>query len=123
MTYHLMPQPLGLGAPVCRRLAVEKPREISAKGGDWESHSKMKTKRPPEPHAKLSGEKFTRCMEAALDYLKTNTSIRNSKLREITGIEYDQAITFFNLAIDAKILVRHGQSSGTHYVLFNRGQE
>jgi hypothetical protein len=62
-------------------------------------------------------------MDAALGFLKTNPSIRNSKLREITGVEYDQAITFFNRAILEKSLVRKGHSSGTHYILPNRREK
>ncbi len=70
-----------------------------------------------------SEETFRRCIGAALVFLKTNPSIRNSKLREITGIEYDQAIIFFNRAIQEKILVRKGHASGTHYILPNRSNE
>jgi hypothetical protein len=62
-------------------------------------------------------------MDAALVFLKTNLSIRNSKLRELTGIEYDQAITFFNRAILEKILVHKGHSSATHYILSNRSKK
>jgi hypothetical protein len=79
----------------------------------------MNPKPSTDSRTKLSEETFTRCIDAALVFLKTNPSIRNSKLREITGIEYDQAITFFNRAILEKTLLRKGHSSGTHYVLPN----
>ena len=62
-------------------------------------------------------------MAGALVILKTNPSIRNSKLREITGIEHDQAISFFNRAILEKTLLRKGHCSGTHYILPNRSKK
>ena len=83
----------------------------------------MNPKPSTDSRTKLSEETFTRCMDAALGFLKTNPSIRNSKLREITGVEYDQAITFFNRAILEKSLVRKGHSSGTHYILPNRREK
>jgi hypothetical protein len=79
----------------------------------------MNPKPSDDTRSKLSEETFSRCMDATLFFLKTNPSIRNSKLREITGIEYDQAITFFNRAILENTLLRKGSSSGTNYVLPN----
>jgi hypothetical protein len=79
----------------------------------------MNPKPSSDSRTKLSDATFTRCMDAVLVFLETNPSIRNSKLREITGIEYDQAITFFNRAILEKTLLRKGHSSGTHYILPN----
>jgi hypothetical protein len=80
----------------------------------------MNPKPKTDSRTKLSEETFTRCMDTALVFLRTNPSIRNSKLREITGIEYDQAITFFNRAILEKCLVRKGHASATHYILPSR---
>ena len=82
----------------------------------------MNPKPSTDSRTRLSEKTFTRCMDAALVFLKTNPSIRNSKLREITGVEYDQAITFFNRAILEKSLVRKGRSSGTHYILPDRSK-
>ena len=79
----------------------------------------MNPKPSIDTRTKLSEETFSRCMDTTLFFLQTNPSIRNSKLREITGIEYDQAITFFNRAILENKLLRKGHSSGTHYVLSN----
>lgn len=83
----------------------------------------MNPKPSTDSRTKLSEATFTRCMDAALVFLKTNPSIRNSKLREITGIEYDQAITFFNRAILEKTMLRKGHSSGTHYILPDRSKK
>ena len=46
---------------------------------------------------RLSEDTYRRCMDVALCFLKQNTSIRNRELREVTGIGYDQAVTFFML--------------------------
>lgn len=56
-------------------------------------------------------------MNAVREFLKVNGSIRNRQLRESAGVEYDQAITFFNRAILDKVLIRKGRASGTHYIL------
>ena len=77
----------------------------------------MNPKPSTDSRTRLSEETFERCMDAALVFLKANPSIRNSKLRELTGIGYDQAISFFNRAILAKRLVRNGHSSATNYTL------
>ena len=76
----------------------------------------MTPKLSTDSRTKLSEETYGRCLNAALAFLKTNTSIRNRELREVTGIEYDQAITFFNRAILEKTLLRKGHASGTHYI-------
>ena len=65
----------------------------------------------------LSDETYERCLSATVEYLKTVPLIRNRDLRAITKIEYDQAITFFNRAIEEERLQRKGKASGTHYVL------
>ena len=83
----------------------------------------MNSKPLIDSRKRLSVETFTRCMDAALVFLKTNPSIRNSKLREVTGIEYDRDISFFNRAILEKTLLRKGHSSGTHYILPNRSNK
>jgi hypothetical protein len=61
-------------------------------------------------------------MAATIAFLKKKPSIRNRELREVAGIDYDQAITFFNRAILEKSLVREGKFSGTHYILPNRSK-
>jgi hypothetical protein len=65
----------------------------------------------------LSDETYERCLSATVEYLKTVPFIRNRDLRAITRIEYDQAITFFNRALEEELLQRRGKASGTHYVL------
>ncbi len=71
---------------------------------------------------KLSEDTYRRCMDVALDFLIHNASIRNRELREVAGIGYDQATTFFNRAILEKRLVRKGCTSGTHYILSSRSK-
>ena len=80
----------------------------------------MNPKPSTDSRTKLSEETYERCLNAALVFLKSNASIRNRELREVTGIEYDQAITFFNRAILEKTLLRKGHGSGTHYILAKR---
>jgi hypothetical protein len=70
-----------------------------------------------EYSTKLTDEQFAHCWEVAEVFLKKTASIRNRQLREISGIGYDQAIDFFNRAVDEKRVVRLGSGSGTHYVL------
>ena len=50
-------------------------------------------------------------------FLLREGKIKNSQLRTLTGLEYDQAISFFNAALGLGLLVRKGRRSGTHYVL------
>jgi predicted HTH transcriptional regulator len=54
---------------------------------------------------------------AVLEFLKVNESITNRKLRQITNVNYDQAIFFFNRMIEKGVLNRIGVASGTHYTL------
>jgi hypothetical protein len=64
----------------------------------------------------LSNEDYKRCLQIALEYVEQHQSIRNRQLRVATGINYDQAIAFFNRAIKANHLIRQGKGSGTYYV-------
>jgi hypothetical protein len=65
----------------------------------------------------FSNEEYDRCLPIALDFVDQHGSIRNRQIREVTEISYDQAISFFNRAIEDKHLVRKGKSSGTYYVI------
>ena len=75
-----------------------------------------------DSRTRLSEPTYKRCMAAAIAFLKKRPSIRNRELRSVTGIDYDQAITFFNRAILEKRLVRNGKCSGTHYTLPDRSK-
>jgi len=70
-----------------------------------------------ERPTKLTNEQFESCWKTAKVFLEKNQTIRNKQLREITGIGYDQAISFFNRAVAEKHLLRIGVGSGTHYIL------
>ena len=50
------------------------------------------------------------------NFLKTEPSITNRGLRQLTGINYDQAIYFFNSMVATGKLVRYGKASGIKYV-------
>ena len=67
--------------------------------------------------AMISDEERTKCELHMEQYLARNPSITNRELRALTGISYDQAITFFNAMIANGRLVRIGKSSGTKYRL------
>ncbi len=60
---------------------------------------------------------------AVRTYLQTHKSITNREVRQLTGISYDQAISFFNEMLRAGRFERVGVYSGTRYVLpRNRNQ-
>ncbi len=70
-----------------------------------------------EHPTKLTNEQFESCWKVAKEFLSKNIMIRNQQLREITGMGYDQAISFFNRAIAEQCLLRKCASSSTHYEL------
>ncbi len=65
----------------------------------------------------LSDEQFHRALEQVRGFLLANQSISNSGLRALTGLNYDQGIKFFKIAVESGELERRGRASGTHYVL------
>jgi hypothetical protein len=77
----------------------------------------MNPKPSTDSRTRLSETNYKKCMAATIAFLNKKPSIRNRELREVAGIDYDQAITFFNRAILEKSLVREGKSIGTHYIL------
>ena len=52
-----------------------------------------------------------------LAYLDEHGTINNRTLRGIVGVNYDQAIFFFNMMIEKGVLQRTGVASGTRYIL------
>lgn len=68
----------------------------------------------------LSSERVSEVESLVETFLKQHDSITNRKLREISGVNYDQAIYFFNLMVDRGQLQRTGKASGTKYVLGSR---
>lgn len=73
-------------------------------------------------HTMLSDPEFEKCLRETLRFLETHPHIRNRDIRKAGAISYDQAIYFFNRAIDEGLLVRQGSGSGTHYTTANEGQ-
>jgi hypothetical protein len=70
-----------------------------------------------ESRRTLTEDQFTWCLELARGFAAENGTVRNRDLRELTKITYDQAIHFFNRAIEANEFTRKGNRGGTHYVL------
>ena len=68
-------------------------------------------------HTSLPDGAYSTALVSVRKFLRTEKQITNAKLRSLTGLNYDQAIKFFNSAIANKELVRRGKASGTHYVL------
>ncbi len=77
----------------------------------------MDPRQPSSQPRLLTDSQYSECLFATLDYLKHHGSIRNRQLRAVTGITYDQAISFFKRATNESHVMRRGISSGTHYVL------
>jgi hypothetical protein len=65
----------------------------------------------------LSDIVYRQTLKAAARHLRTGGRLRNKNLRALAGLNYDQAIKFFNRAVAEGALVRIGRSSGTHYEL------
>lgn len=69
------------------------------------------------PKTRLSQRQIEAIDKAVMKYLKSNPFVTNKILRSITGINYDQAIQFFNTMLDSQRLQKEGVGSGTRYVL------
>ena len=65
----------------------------------------------------LSDEAYEAALSVVREFLDQHERITNAKIRTLTGINYDQAIKFFNRATSEKVLERRGRAAGTHYVL------
>ena len=70
-----------------------------------------------QSQTRLSEQEFRACLSKTRQFLRDHESVRNETLRSISGISYDQAISFFNRAIQVGALERRGRAGGTHYVL------
>ena len=65
----------------------------------------------------ISESEFETALGPVRQYIIQHGSIRNSELRELTGLDYDQAIRFFYIAVSRRFLQRVGRYSGTRYIL------
>ena len=65
----------------------------------------------------LDDEQYAKALHSTLDFLRREDRITNSKIRTLTGLNYDQAIKFFARATATGVLERRGVAAGTHYVL------
>lgn len=70
----------------------------------------------------LSEVDFARALREVTLYLRVHGRIRNRELRRLAGLNYDQAIKFFNRATEGKLLARRGTASGTYYELRATGR-
>jgi hypothetical protein len=70
-----------------------------------------------QPRGQLRGEQLRDVEQAALLYVSTHGSITNREIRSLTGINYDQAIWFFNEMLRGGTLQRTGTASTTRYVM------
>jgi len=68
----------------------------------------------------LKEEEINKVKTLVMQYLKDNDCITNSKLRKLSGINYDQAIYFFKEMINQNMLNRLGNGSGTYYTPKNK---
>lgn len=69
----------------------------------------------------LTEEQFVSTETAVLDFVRAQGSITNRKFRKLTGLNYDQAIWFFNRMLVEGKLQRLGTHSGTRYELPTAG--
>ncbi len=67
----------------------------------------------------LPKSEVLRVKKLLLRYFKKNAFINNTKLRELTGLSYDQAIWFFGQMLSEGTLERIGKTSSTKYILPN----
>jgi hypothetical protein len=70
----------------------------------------------------LSDDDYNAAMKEAVQVVASGGRLRNETLRRATGLNYDQAIKFFNRAIESGALRREGRAAGTHYLLALRGK-
>ena len=64
----------------------------------------------------LSESAFSEAFAIVSKHFRKEATVTNSVLRSLTGLNYDQAIKFFNRAIADGLLERRGRASGVHYV-------
>jgi hypothetical protein len=67
--------------------------------------------------SKLSTEEFARAERLVMAYVEERKSITNREFRALTGLNYDQAVTFFNKMIGVGTLTRVGKTTAIKYVL------
>jgi hypothetical protein len=65
----------------------------------------------------LSDAVYRQALNVAIRHLRTDGALKNKNIRTLAGLNYDQAIKFFNRAVAEGALVRVGRSGGTHYEL------
>ena len=79
----------------------------------YKKYHRIVSKRP----SRLTEEDLVNVQRIALDYLKTHEFVTNRILRKIAGVEYDQAIHFYNEMLKRKVIKKIGIASATRYIL------
>lgn len=69
------------------------------------------------PRTRITEKEFAKIVVSVRKFLKKESSITNRTLRVLTGLNYDQAISFFSTAVARGELRRCGRGSTTHYTL------
>jgi hypothetical protein len=70
--------------------------------------------------ATMNEESYGRIAKMVVAYLQSNAEITNRKLRQISGISYDQAIHFFGRMCEEGQLLRIGTTAATRYIRRDR---
>ena len=81
------------------------------------AHSGSNEMTKPVTKNKLPASEIERIRDTVLSYVIEGSSITNRQLRGLVGINYDQAIFFFNQMVLTDSLIRMGSYSATKYVL------
>lgn len=70
-----------------------------------------------EQKPRLYSSEYENAKARALKYLASNPHLTNRILRTLAPLTYDQAIAALGRMCDEKVLERHGNAGGTHYVV------
>ena len=101
-----------VGAPGALNRSVGE-REVMISSADWVNRGIDELK----GRTSLDDGQYAKALRSTLDFLRREEEVTNSKLRTLTGLNYDQAIKFFTRATGSGVLARRGVAGGTHYVL------
>lgn len=65
----------------------------------------------------LTDDEYRDALRKVLPFVAEEGRVTNSRVRWLTGLNYDQVIKLFNRAVEEGSLLRKGRAAGTHYVL------
>lgn len=64
---------------------------------------------------KATPEQVSKAQEKLMEYLASHPSITNRQMRAMSGLSYDQCISFFNEMVRLGKVERNGRRGGTSY--------